>query len=374
MEENAMNRPDYLADVTQPVAIGEMKIEPGKYLTARQMGGMLLQASDDVDLHWSSDELRGSWVPGWFEQRDWNDQTLLFVRSGGFGDHLFLTPIFREVKKRWPRALVKLASLSRYREQLLHNPNIDGFEPYPLPLDAWNKADGRFWLDGAIENGQADQHAVDVFAAAVGITLSNKRTEYFYTQEELDWALGGWPRSAKRPRRLGVQVHASTFSRTYPFAQLRKALDNLYTRGWEIMLFGDENRMKAAPVEGIHVISGRTFRQAAAVLATCDVVLAPDSAFCHLAGALDIPTVALYGPFDAATRVAYQPSVFPIQGKAPCAPCSHHANHLKPWPDGCPALTNGGACIALEGIKPEVVAERVLSEYIKGAMRKGETV
>lgn len=368
-----MTWPDYMAEVTEPVAIGEMKLEPGKYLVGRPMAGLILQATDDVDVELvelppcrlSSDSI-------FFDTTDWNGKTLLFMRSGGFGDHLFLTPIFREIKKLWPSAIVKLACLSSYQEQLLHNPDIDGFEPYPLPLDAWNKAHGRFWLDGAIDKGKTEVHAVDVFAEAVGITLTDKRTEYFYTQEELDWALAGWPRSKKRTRRLGVQVHASTFSRTYPFAQLRKALDILYMRGWEILLFGDEERMRAAPVEGIHVITGRTYRQAAALIATCDVVLAPDSSLCHLAGALDIPTVALYGPFNAATRVAYQSSIFPIQGKAPCAPCSHHAKPTSPWPVGCPALTNGGACVALEGIKPEVVAERVLSEYVKGQMRKGE--
>lgn len=365
--------PEYLAIVPCPVDLGnEPTLQPGRYLVERSLAAFLLADSDKPRLM-DFFECNAAFGTEALGDGDWNGKTLMFVRSGGFGDLLFLTPIFREIKRRWPEAIIKVACFSKYAEILTLNPHVSAMGAYPLPIEEWNAAEGRFWLEGTIEKGPVGRHAVDVLANRIGIAVTDRRMEYFYSQREADAALAAYPRGEKRRRRVGVQVHASAENRTYPFDLLRKVLDILYSRGWEIMLFGDASRVRQLPmnVEGLHVVAGRTFREATAVLATCDVVLAPDSSFCHIAGALEIPTVALYGSFDAATRTAHHASVFALQGQAGCAPCSHHARPGHPWPVGCPARETG-ACVALETLKPETIADRILSEYVKGTMRRGQ--
>jgi ADP-heptose:LPS heptosyltransferase len=370
-EVKSMTRePEYIARVTERIELGTQKLKPGDYAVERSMAGSLLALTLPGQV-----ELIPPYRPSEYTEivlpMDLNNWTVLIVRPGGFGDLLFLTPIFREIKRRWPLAKVLVSCFPRYSEILVHNPHVDEVIEYPLLFDRWFNADCQLWLERVLETGDPNQHAVDVIADRIGLPVEDKRMEYFYTQEEYDWAMEKYPRHPKRTRRLGVQVHASAANRTYPFPSLRKVLEQLHSRGWEILLFGDEDRVRQLPVDGVQAVTGHSFRQAAAVLSTCDVVLAPDSSLCHVAGALEIPTVALYGPFAAETRVAYPSTVFPLQGKAECAPCAHHDRPGHPWPAGCPALQTG-VCAAMEAIRPETIVERVLSEYIKGQMRRGE--
>ena len=101
------------------------------------------------------------------------------------------------------------------------------------------------------------------------------------------------------------------------------------------------------------------------MLADCDAVIAPDSALCHVAGALGLPTVALYGPFPSALRTDNAPSISAIDGKAPCAPCFWH-DRESVWPqDKLCART--GRCEALAGIAPRQIMKR-----LKGMMENDE--
>ena len=48
------------------------------------------------------------------EAKDWNGKKILFMRFGGFGDIVELTPTLREVKKRWPGVEITVASMGDY--------------------------------------------------------------------------------------------------------------------------------------------------------------------------------------------------------------------------------------------------------------------
>jgi heptosyltransferase-2 len=100
------------------------------------------------------------------------------------------------------------------------------------------------------------------------------------------------------------------------------------------------------------------FRQSAALLATCDAVVAPDSALCHLAGALNLPTVALYGPFPWALRTAYALRTVALSGHGPCAPCFHHERAGEVWPEGKPCAKSG-RCEVLATIEPERILAKL---------------
>lgn len=94
------------------------------------------------------------------------------------------------------------------------------------------------------------------------------------------------------------------------------------------------------------------FAESAAILATMDAAIVPDSSLCHLAGALGIPTVALFGPFHWQQRTSWSPSIHAIQGHAPCAPCHHHGWDGHPFPTSQPCHQSG-ACTALANLTPE---------------------
>jgi heptosyltransferase-2 len=69
-------------------------------------------------------------------------------------------------------------------------------------------------------------------------------------------------------------------------------------------------------------IAGRTnLKEAMAVIARCTLFISNDSGLMHVAGALGIPTIALFGSTNpAATAPAGEKSVV-IHHDVPCGPC-----------------------------------------------------
>jgi ADP-heptose:LPS heptosyltransferase len=59
----------------------------------------------------------------------------------------------------------------------------------------------------------------------------------------------------------------------------------------------------------------------AAILARCQVYIGNDSGVSHLAAAVGVPTVAVFGPTDPVVWAPRGPRVRIVRGIAPCAPC-----------------------------------------------------
>jgi ADP-heptose:LPS heptosyltransferase len=287
---------------------------------------------------------------------DHNDKRILIVRPGGFGDLLFLTPSLREIKRRWPRAHVDVACWSRYAEVFGYNPDVDLAGSYPVPLDTWFNYDATIWLENALERGDDSRtlHAVDLFAQRLNLgDLPDKRLRYIIAPAELDAARAQYPRTEKK--RIAMQVYASARCRTYPEALSQHVCQSIILQGHELFLFGDHGSIRGQTGPGLvnltQLPQPPSFRESAAILATCDALIAPDSALTHLAGALEIPTLALYGPFPWQLRTAYAPSIHAMAGHGDCEPCFHHARGGQHWPAHGPC-NRSRQCDVLATITP----------------------
>lgn len=137
--------------------------------------------------------------------------------------------------------------------------------------------------------------------------------------------------------------------------------------GYEIVLFGvieaeipPNNRLHIVPINE----SGAGFMARAAMLQTCDLCIAPDSAYSHVAGALGIPAIVCYGPIPSRLRSSYYPSVKAFDGFATCAPCFHHTRGGDEFPANGPCHTTH-RCEALAQISPEIIVKAALSALAK---------
>ena len=102
--------------------------------------------------------------------------------------------------------------------------------------------------------------------------------------------------------------------------------------------------------EGMHILPLQPIRRLAAVLRSCDAVVANDGGVMHLSVALQRPTVGVFGPTEPEVWFPYE-SMGPysvVMSMEECAPCHlHQCNDMR----------------CLEGLKPEKVYkafERVL--------------
>jgi ADP-heptose:LPS heptosyltransferase len=72
----------------------------------------------------------------------------------------------------------------------------------------------------------------------------------------------------------------------------------------------------------VRMLTGRlTLRQTAELLASAGVVVANDSGLGHVAGALGVPTVLIFGPTPDRTLGALPPNVTVVRSGLPCEPC-----------------------------------------------------
>jgi ADP-heptose:LPS heptosyltransferase len=285
---------------------------------------------------------------------------LLVVRVGGFGDLMWLAPIYRTLREQG--AHITHCAFPHYLPVL--NGFVDATTPYPIRADELAKYDAVAWLENIIE-GRAvapDEHPHDRLAAFFGLPPSTKKAEYILTQEEKDWAGHQWPRTWRK--RVCLQPWSSALCKNYPpVAQL---MQMMHTEGWEILVVGSPLAKDQSPPPVPKEIFDCThrrmnMRQSIAMTSFCDMVVAPDSAFVHIAHALDMPCVGLFGSFHGKPYMkGYHGQ--PIQGDRPCSPCSWHPRGT-PFPPDQPCAKHN-ICVALNKVSPEYVVT-IAKRYIE---------
>lgn len=319
---------------------------------------------------------------------DWNGKKVLVVRPGRFGDLVLLTPVLAEIKRQWPRCTLAVACLPYYRDAILGLPYIDEFVGYPIPRQIYEDAHAVKTLENSFDMIEPERHThmTDLFAHRVGIEFPEgdarviRRADYFVSPEEHEWVKEIFPRLEKPSTRRGmenvsngvyprvvIQVETDAACRTYPNDKMVAVIKKLHGRNWDIVIVGrpggiageSHARLRNASLEQL------TFRQSAAILTTADVFLGMDSAMTHVAGALGIPAVALYGPFPSALRTAYAPTTIALTGgrkACPIGPCFFNPGSRmgQQFPDGALApCAKTRRCMVLDDIQPDRIVQAV---------------
>lgn len=346
----------HLITTRNPVRITATEtMAPGTYLVECISGAQLL-------CHADGDRMEPLTESRPFDEKaDYNGKRILVVRTGGLGDLTLLTPILREIKHRWMGVKIDVCCFTEFGQAVQQLPSVNEVRPYPLTKQQADEYDCWIFLENAIEHNEdaKTMHSVDVVAKIIGLTGEfDKASEYRVTIREKIWAEEMFPR-VNGTRRICVQVNASATCRTYPQKQLQEVCEMLLKDGWEIFIMGKPGEIQVKPRDGLRVLTdGLTFRQRCAVIDGSDCVLAPDSALTHIAGALSVPCVALYGPFPWQVRTKYSSTTVALTGKGRCAPCFHHNRMGKEFPDNCPSKARG-VCEVLESIEPKVIVKKI---------------
>lgn len=214
-----------------------------------------------------------------------------------------------------------------------------------------------------------ERHATDAYAKAFGlkIPLPDYRPKFHLTEAEKSEA--GKFVFKSRPN-VVIQQLASIKNRDYPLSQWLEVIVKLEQRGWGVLLLGQKGELPQFPPQFqtpfIRDLSreGLSFRQSAAVLSHAQAFVGVDSVFVHMAHALDIPAVGLYGPFPWQIRTSLAPKTIAVSGHGPCAPCFWHKHGSKDFPPNKPCTANRliearQQCVVLAGITPERIVSKV---------------
>ena len=274
----------------------------------------------------------------WPLQKPWQRQRLrLCSEGGGIGDELMCTPIFREIKRRNPRC--HLTFVSRYPEMFADNEHLDAVEPFSPEsvVDALLQYDPK----------PPARPLPALMAECVGLKLkSAERLDPPPTAStpELQARIAAVP----LPRVI-IQPQASrwTPNKQWPVELWRELVEALLPR-FGVIEVGNESIFTAPPASDHFVsVAGTTsLKELAWVVSQGAVFVGPPSGGLHLANALKVPIVAIFGGYEAPYGHDY-PFAGSFFTPVPCAPC---------WlQTPCPYELK-----CLHAIRPEVVFQAIV--------------
>lgn len=309
-----------------------------------------------------------------------NPQRILIYKPDHLGDVLLATPAVRAIRQRYPSAEINIM-VGAWAEQLLqNNPDVDGVRRYnskkfvrgtapPTSLrQALNDLEGwkpdlvislrddwamlrasigsrtarvdrgtvqwREWLNRK-KTGRAKRHETELLWETLApIGIAPQRVEqllYFVSREERIWANAFLPKSGVHTHFMALHPGASTELKKWEperFAAVARQLTNQW--GMQIVLIGspDEQAEGAylaellSDLQPVNLSGKLQLRQTAAVIEQASIYIASDGGMMHIASAVGVATVGLFGPGYGDVFRPVGNNVRTINHYFPCSPCS----------------------------------------------------
>ena len=181
-----------------------------------------------------------------------------------------------------------------------------------------------------------NQHAVDrnrqLFALALGYDLPARLGDYGLQVER--------PMGTERAAPFVVFLHGTTWdTKHWPEAYWRDLAVRLSIAGVDVRLpwgNADEKARAERIAQGLkntYVLPKLNLAGVVSVLSQARACVAVDTGLGHLAAALDVPTISLFGPTNASLTGAYGRSQIHMASDFPCAPCLQKKCTYTPTPE-----------------------------------------
>jgi ADP-heptose:LPS heptosyltransferase len=271
---------------------------------------------------------------------------LISRNTGGIGDLLMLTPVFRAVKQSFPKTPVIVCTTDEYGQNgtilfniLQNNPHIDyvitSKELLNFKFKKFYNFNTRIEVD--VEKNFKKYglvHRTDIFLNVANLKINNKRPVYLITDEEKKWAETWIESNVDKNRRvlIGIQVDSSSKRRSWS-SEKSLLLSFLITNCWKdvsvLLFYEDVNENSSLKsYENIYNLVGLPIRYVASLIDRCEAMVTVDSGLLHLSGALKKKGLALFGPTPEKSRIKYYPEIQSINLNYPCSPCwDRHCNN-----------------------------------------------
>lgn len=291
-----------------------------------------------------------------------------FIRMGGIGDVIMLSASIKKYRDTHPGERIILMTHPMNFELFEYSDHIDEvLSVYDIDMYSFDKViDLRFAVEPFnICKGKASWYEYttmdrsDLFDRIVGV--KSDKDFPFYVNPACVSMMKRRLQYKPTDTIIGINPCATSIVRSMPLEYVEPLIDELLTNHVsKVVLFGKSDEW-GERLRGIHrnflinLTGQTTLREMIALISLMSVVIAPDTSTTHIAGALGIPCVALFGNIDPKTRVSYYPSVKPFYpvGELACIPCfdrpqdkAYICHDLK-----------GGICMKL--MTPKRICERV---------------
>jgi ADP-heptose:LPS heptosyltransferase len=295
-------------------------------------------------------------------------QSARAVRAmGGLGDLLMMTPGLRALSKRIKRP-VEFAIPARYLALFEANPYVAALGLEDLSADWFHGGSVIDLTDcpaSVVESRSAPMvtvNRIEIFARALGVSMRELRRHGLRPVFEPTAAgqLGAeeWLRLRCLKKRAFIAIQASAAESYRTWTGVSEAVRVLAAE-MPVVVFDDKPLPSDISTlhENIELAVGLDLSTCLALACEAKVIVAPDSALLHLAGARRIPCVGIFGPTDGAIRTAAYPQAIEVSmaAKFPCEPCWR--NQSTPC-----MLTGGMRSQCLESLPVDAVIDAVMRQ------------
>ena len=266
---------------------------------------------------------------------------ILILRSQGIGDILLLTPAIRKLAKEYNEVHVGLRpdihatlSCAPYVTKLW-NHAIDGTGNAPQSDPSFLATiDANMWSE-ANDPDRATYHRTLSLAKKLGVTLGEDEREpdLFCDPQWLEDGrelIGkGKPQKA---RYLGIQLVASHSYRDFwcehnkgPFPKHEALIKAAADAGWIPVLFAHYRKIEKPDKRAIDLQGTIGLDVTIGAINACDAFVGSDSGLVHIAAALGVPVVGMFGICSPQYRMTYYRGPHVELTRVPCIGCGDYA-------------------------------------------------
>lgn len=277
---------------------------------------LVLKPSENVKKSTIKDELE-------FLKINSRTRVCVYRGCGGIGDILMATPLLQALKETYPECHLTFSIDTKsagdtYYQIVKNNPYIDEIvsaheckrETYHLFKDISSvclqyENSGLPWIN-----------RIDIFANACGFKLKDPKVFYKVEEEERVWAtdLINKITKGKRDQYKIVMLHTASYDykRTWPIHKYTELISYLNSKRSDIIYFVNDFQglyQGWQHIKNVTNITPYPIREKAALTEQIDCFLGPDSGPMHIAGALEVPGVVMFGSIPPQSRINHYPSL-----------------------------------------------------------------
>lgn len=175
-----------------------------------------------------------------------------------------------------------------------------------------------------------NQHEVQNFLdvlRADGIEVKDDYLEAWLSDDEKFFANSFFEEHKLGEKVIAIHPFAANPKRAWHIDNFIETSNILAERGYKTIFFGGKREqnfidyIQARVKDAVIAIGNTNIRQTMAILSKCKALICNDSGIMHLAAALDIPLVAIFGPQSPVKFGPYSKKAVVLYKAFPCSPC-----------------------------------------------------
>jgi len=278
----------------------------------------------------------------WIERIKKENPKEIYVISNvglSYGDYLMLTPLFSALKEAYKDTdIIFCTEIDEEINILYGNPNITSIMDFDHFMVVYQGVDRKFAasFDGIYQIPSIirdsvfkNKNAYIAFCEDVGLTPNSYLPQYFIQPPERKKAqdLLCQHNITKDDKLIILQTEASSPMRNW-HPDYTLDLAQRLSEKYKVILLGIYYEYFSEAIQDnqniIPLIKKLSVRNACALIEQADLVVAPDSLFAHIAGALSQKGLILMSSFPAELRYSLMPTLTVLQKEYFCAPCMLH--------------------------------------------------